>query len=447
MRAEDTNACVLMCIPVSCRLNIGDLLSGLETLCTTLVGNDLSLEALPVLALWEHVSYHVARQLLPTLLCRLLRATALIKLGLLSEAARVIGGLIQGIDIPGFGLTGSQVICGADGIPIPAQPLPPLFNNHLLPGDTSNKKCIEFIADSPVHEAVSAVYGAWLCCQLTQARAAWLMAAGRVPNFWANSHPVTAARVVPVPVKTDKPSGKASKDAKDAAKDADAAGVAPAVQLPEANEGHLLETAANLLMASISASRRQLGLQPLAFGDKFVERPSSSTGKAAGKGKTGGKKTEGPKSPKTPGRSLTATNSTIGGEDSMLETPRGPLLEGGFRDTNSPRLKDQKRLLSAQHCHAAVCALLQLSHVDALRWQPTAALLWALEAAAMVSEHPDLMNGLVGSNEDIERYSCGPDLWLKIKLQVGDTACVCVRAMGVLCLCVTSVLLNATTAS
>ena len=43
------------------RCNVSDLLSGLETLSGILIDNDLSLEALPALSLWEYVARTVAR--------------------------------------------------------------------------------------------------------------------------------------------------------------------------------------------------------------------------------------------------------------------------------------------------------------------------------------------------------------------------------------------------
>lgn len=48
-------------LPTPPRCNITDLLSGLETLVGILVDNDLALEALPMLSLWEYVAYKVAR--------------------------------------------------------------------------------------------------------------------------------------------------------------------------------------------------------------------------------------------------------------------------------------------------------------------------------------------------------------------------------------------------
>lgn len=38
-----------------------DLLSGLETLANILIDNDFCLDAQPLLALWDYVSYRVAR--------------------------------------------------------------------------------------------------------------------------------------------------------------------------------------------------------------------------------------------------------------------------------------------------------------------------------------------------------------------------------------------------
>ena len=66
-----TTSCVLLqyiCLPPPFsplpplrRCNVSDLLSGLETLSGILIDNDLSLEALPALSLWEYVARTVAR--------------------------------------------------------------------------------------------------------------------------------------------------------------------------------------------------------------------------------------------------------------------------------------------------------------------------------------------------------------------------------------------------
>ncbi len=45
----------------SVRCNLQDLLSGLETLAGILIDNEFSLEALPLLALWDYVSCKVVR--------------------------------------------------------------------------------------------------------------------------------------------------------------------------------------------------------------------------------------------------------------------------------------------------------------------------------------------------------------------------------------------------
>jgi len=52
------------------RCNVTDLQSGLEGTVRTLVDAGLPLEALPVIALWEHITLHVKRDLKATVLCR-----------------------------------------------------------------------------------------------------------------------------------------------------------------------------------------------------------------------------------------------------------------------------------------------------------------------------------------------------------------------------------------
>ncbi len=52
------------------RCPVGDLAGALETASCFLLDNGCALEALPLLALWEHVARHVARSLHGTMWCR-----------------------------------------------------------------------------------------------------------------------------------------------------------------------------------------------------------------------------------------------------------------------------------------------------------------------------------------------------------------------------------------
>ncbi len=124
--------------------------------CCTLVDAGLALEALPVLALWEHVAWLVTRNLQATVLCRcalgqemrgthtlqvlssgqppvvdmnsshvccgrvrrIVRAHALVQLGLLREAAGLLVDLMQGSRLPDPTLDSDLVVKDEQGAPL-----------------------------------------------------------------------------------------------------------------------------------------------------------------------------------------------------------------------------------------------------------------------------------------------------------------------------------------
>lgn len=71
------------------------MLSGLPCIIDVLVRNGYSLEALPVVALLEWVAQHVRGDPLATVAVRLQRVQALNQLGLLAEAASILGVLMM----------------------------------------------------------------------------------------------------------------------------------------------------------------------------------------------------------------------------------------------------------------------------------------------------------------------------------------------------------------
>ena len=71
------------------------MLEGLPCIITVLLDNSQALEALPVIALLEWLTQHVAADLAATVAVRLQRACALTQLGLLAEAASVLTALMQ----------------------------------------------------------------------------------------------------------------------------------------------------------------------------------------------------------------------------------------------------------------------------------------------------------------------------------------------------------------
>ena len=70
------------------------MLTGLPCIIAALVGSGFSLEALPVIALLEWVAQHVVGDPLATVAVRLQRVQALTHLGLLAEAASLLGTLM-----------------------------------------------------------------------------------------------------------------------------------------------------------------------------------------------------------------------------------------------------------------------------------------------------------------------------------------------------------------
>ena len=83
-----------------CRLNVADMLSGLPSIVAALLENGYSLEALPVIALLEWLAQHVQGDVSATVAARLQRAQALTQLGLLAEAAAVLGSLLLVCTLP-----------------------------------------------------------------------------------------------------------------------------------------------------------------------------------------------------------------------------------------------------------------------------------------------------------------------------------------------------------
>ena len=71
------------------------MLSGLPCIIAVLLRNGYNLEALPVLVLLEWVAQHVRGDSLATVAVRLQRVQALTQLGLLAEAASILGVLMM----------------------------------------------------------------------------------------------------------------------------------------------------------------------------------------------------------------------------------------------------------------------------------------------------------------------------------------------------------------
>lgn len=77
-----------------------DLLSALQTLTGMLLDSQLLLEALPLISLWEHLALHAARSVHNTVLARLARATAAVRLGCMAVAAGSVAAVMAGAELP-----------------------------------------------------------------------------------------------------------------------------------------------------------------------------------------------------------------------------------------------------------------------------------------------------------------------------------------------------------
>ena len=63
-------------------------------------------------------------------------------------------------------------------------------------------------------------------------------------------------------------------------------------------------------------------------------------------------------------------------------------------------------------------ALLAMSEVDALRWQPQRALGHAEAALSHMRTHADRLNATLADNDETERFALSPGLWLMARAQV-----------------------------
>ncbi|MEW5312856.1 MAG: hypothetical protein WDW38_004457 [Sanguina aurantia] len=424
------------------KCNVTDLMSGLETVCGGLLDNDLALEALPVISLWEHMAYHVTRSLATTVLCRIQRVTALLQLGLLAEAAAVLGGLVVGAALPDAVLDSDAVIKTPDGSVVPvgcvryrqwlarvgasavsgdasdgtrrciapcdsggmmaAAPLvrtpalgpvrcaeprgcecaavafdvgrrngflppfvqpsspqalvPPPYSTRHLPGHPSNKACLAFLADTPLHPALEKLYGAWLVAHLSMAQARLLMVAGGVPNAWRAADPNTGGYSVESCMPTQNP---------------------PQPYL-------LLDKA--MAMAKATA--------PVEPASKAAPPPVAEEKKAKVTSASGSKPSSAPVPPRTP--------------------------------TEPVALPVHDRVAMAQRAEVMTRTLLLQSELALLQWQPASALLAATEAAAHMSRVADDVNIPTFENDETERYSLSPTLWIQCRVQVVR----CTAALG-----------------
>ncbi|KAG2453644.1 hypothetical protein HYH02_001857 [Chlamydomonas schloesseri] len=363
------------------RCPVVDLAGALEGAAAALLDAGLALEALPVLALWEHVARYVLRSLHGTVLCRLLRVRALVALGLLAEAVEVAGGLMGAAGLPDPTLDSDYVLKDTSGAVV--EPIPVLpYDNALLPGEPGNKAALTHIADTPLAPAVEKLYGSWLVAHLALARAQILMLAGGVPNQWRGVDWRTGERT-----SAPKPASPAKGAAKGAAA---AAPEAPGAGLPEPVEPAMLERANVLLRKALA----------MASGDEQPpSEESSSAGKPAGAGKPA------PARAPSPGRAKSPTSKGKGkAGDDAGGAAAAPREVPGPPPPPPPS--------ASQRAEVNVRALLLLCELEQLRWMPGRGLAHALEAARFLGEHADRVNTpQQGDNDELERHSLAPSLW------------------------------------
>lgn len=315
-----------------CTCAMPDALSGLETLAGCLLEGGLLLEALPLVSVWEHVALHVAGQVQATTLARLARARALVALGLLAEAAVVLERLMSGGGLPHPAAPGMACAAAAadEGAPLQQLQAAPAARFHASqpPGHESNRACLQRISEGVLPmERLAVLYGPWAAAQLVQVRAAFLAAAGAVPYCWDSGR--AAATQPAAAAAAGVPGGEALR---------------PHIECVEPG---LLSKAAALLQGSIAESRGQLGLLPLPF-------PAAADA-PAGAAKGGGK-------------AAAATQPATGskGLSRAASVAPPPLVVGGAQGMCG-LTAEQRRVLLAQHCHAAVTGLLQLAEVEGQR--------------------------------------------------------------------------------
>ena len=66
-----------------------------------------------------------------------------------------------------------------------------------------------------------------------------------------------------------------------------------------------------------------------------------------------------------------------------------------------------------------VRALLLLSEVEGLRWQPLRGIKLAQEALEAAAGGADAVSAMHGSSDEVDRLALGAQLWLQCRLQVG----------------------------
>ena len=127
------------------------LLASLHSTATELVHRHHSLEALPLVCLYEHVAYALARNLEHTMRARLLKAEALLQLDLFGEATNTVRELLLGIHLP-------QMFCEFElGFEVPS--LNVAFHDDLPMTHAKNVRAMLAVADKQLPQTLRNAYG------------------------------------------------------------------------------------------------------------------------------------------------------------------------------------------------------------------------------------------------------------------------------------------------
>ena len=143
-----------------------------------LVASGRPLEALPALAVAEHLAAHALRDARTCARVRCAQASALSSIGRFDAAAERIAALLAGDGFP-------STATGADGKIIRTEsgaavtrpesvPAAVSFDVSLPAGAEANKPAIECVSSGEIPDEVSELYGDEVCAELTLTRARWL---------------------------------------------------------------------------------------------------------------------------------------------------------------------------------------------------------------------------------------------------------------------------------
>ncbi len=129
------------------RCNSRATIDALEFIGMELTASGYFLEALPVLAMYEHVARDTARSVTHTVHARLLRAKALSQLGFLSETYQHLRNLQLGEGLPKVASAPPVSTLGTSSLLLGTMEIPP-FSNSLPSSHERNLRALQVLADT-----------------------------------------------------------------------------------------------------------------------------------------------------------------------------------------------------------------------------------------------------------------------------------------------------------